>query len=43
MTRAIDVINRIPGRQRGTGIVLCLYDRPLYLNESTLALPMEYI
>lgn len=42
MTNAFDVIERIPGKKRGTGVILCLYDSPLWLNESTIALPVEF-
>lgn len=43
MTDAFDVIGKIPGKTRGNGIVLCMYDSPLWLNEKNLALPVEYI
>lgn len=43
MTDAFDVIDKIPGKKRGLGIVLCRYDSPLWLNERTVALPVEYV
>lgn len=43
MTNAFDVIDRIPGKQRGTGAVVCLYSDVLWLNERTAALPVEYV
>lgn len=43
MTDAFDVIDRIPGWKRGTGLIVCMYDRPLWLSDSCLALPVEYI
>ncbi len=43
MTNHFDVINKINGRKRGLGIVVCMYDKPLWLNERTVALPVEYI
>ena len=39
----IDVIDKIKGRKRGLGVVLCMYDKPLWLNERTIALPVEYV
>ena len=43
MTNAFDVIDRIGNKSRGSGTVLCLYESPLWLNERTVALPVEYI
>ncbi|MDR0221582.1 MAG: ATP-binding protein [Lachnospiraceae bacterium] len=43
MTNAFDVIDRIPNKKRGTGVVLCMYDKVLWLNDNTAALPIEYI
>ena len=43
MTNAFDVIDRIPGKRRGTGAVICLYGNVLWLNERTVALPVEFI
>ncbi|MCR5795879.1 MAG: ATP-binding protein [Solobacterium sp.] len=43
MAAANTVLDRIPDRKRGTGIILCLTDRKLYLRENLIALPVEYI
>lgn len=43
MTNTFDVIDKIKGRQRGLGIVLCMYRQPLWLNDTTIALPVEYV
>ncbi len=43
MTDAFDVIDRIPDKKRGTGVVICRYPKPLWLNERTVTLPVEYI
>ncbi len=43
MTNSFDVIDKISGHKRGLGIILCLYPEPLWLNERTVALPIEYI
>lgn len=43
MTNTFDVIDKLKGHKRGLGIVLCMYDKPLWLNEKTIALPVEYI
>lgn len=43
MTNTFDVIDKIKGRQRGLGTILCMYEQPLWLNERTIALPIDYI
>ena len=43
MTNSFDVVDKIAGNKRGTGVVICRYPRRLWLNESTAALPVEYI
>lgn len=43
MTDAFDVIERIKGKKRGTGVIVCMYESVLWLNENTVALPVEYI
>lgn len=43
MTNAFDVIDKIKGKQRGTGIVLCMYPQMHWMNERTAALPIEYV
>ena len=37
------VLDRIPDRKRGMGIILCLIDKKTYLQENLLALPIEYL
>lgn len=43
MTNAFDVIEKISGKRRGVGAVVCMYDSVQWLNERTVALPVEYI
>lgn len=43
MTNTFDVIDKIQGTQRGLGIVLCMYPQVHWLNERTVALPIEYV
>ncbi|MBD5402346.1 ATP-binding protein [bacterium] len=43
MTDAFDVLERIKGKKRGTGTIVCMYESVLWLNETTVALPVEYI
>ncbi len=37
------VLDKIPGKKRGMGVILCLIDRKTYLRENLLALPIEYL
>ena len=37
------VLDKIPDRKRGMGIILCLIDKKTYLRENLLALPIQYI
>lgn len=37
------VLDKIPDKKRGMGIILCLIDKMTYLRENLLALPIEYI
>ena len=37
------VLDKIPDKKRGMGIILCLIDKKTYLRENLLALPLEYI
>ena len=43
MTNAFDVLDAVPGKKRGTGTILCRYPSPLWLNDCTVALPVEYV
>ena len=37
------VLDKIPDKKRGNGIILCLIDRKTYLRENLIALPITYI
>ncbi len=37
------VLDKIPDKQRGMGVILCLNDKKTYLRENLVALPVEYI
>ncbi|MCR5824985.1 MAG: ATP-binding protein [Oscillospiraceae bacterium] len=37
------VLDQIPDKQRGMGVILCLIDKKTYLRENLLALPIEYL
>ena len=37
------VLDKIPDKQRGMGIILCLIDKKTYLRENLMALPISYI
>ena len=37
------VLDKIPDKKRGMGIILCLIDKKTYLRENLIALPIEYI
>lgn len=37
------VLDKIPDKKRGMGIILCLIDKKTYLRENLLALPINYI
>lgn len=37
------VLDKIPEKKRGLGVVLCLIDKKTYLRENLVALPMKYI
>ena len=43
MTNAFDVLDKVKGKKRGKGVLLCLYDKVASLNENAVALPMEYV
>ncbi len=43
MAAANTVLDKIPNKTRGTGIILCLIDRKTYLRENLIALPIEYL
>ena len=37
------VLDKIPDKKRGMGIILCLIDKKTFLRENLIALPIEYI
>ena len=37
------VLDTIPDKKRGMGVILCLIDKKTYLRENLMALPVEYI
>ena len=37
------ILDKIPDKKRGMGVILCLVDRKIYLRENLIALPIEYI
>lgn len=43
MGSANPVLDKIAGKTRGTGIILCLIDKKTYLRENLIALPIEYV
>lgn len=43
MANANVILDKVPERKRGMGVILCLTDRKYYLRENLLALPITYI
>ncbi len=43
MASANPILDKIPDKKRGIGVILCLIDRKTYLRDNLLALPIEYI
>ncbi len=43
MASANTVLDKIPNKTRGTGVILCRIDQKTYLRENLIALPIEYI
>ena len=43
MAGAFDVLDKVVDKNRGTGVILCMYDQKLYLRENVVVLPIEYI
>lgn len=43
MTNAFDVIDKISGKIRGTGVILCMCHSAAWLKENIIALPIEYV
>ena len=43
MADAFDVLDKDVDKQRGLGVILCLYDEKLYLKDDLVVLPIEYL
>ena len=43
MSSANTVLDKIPDKRRGTGAIVCLTEKKIYLRENLIALPVEYI
>lgn len=43
MASEFDILDGVPDKKRGTGAIICLYGKKLYLRENLVALPIEYI
>ena len=43
MGGANQVLDNIPNKKRGMGVVLCMIDKKTYLRENLVALPIEYV
>ena len=43
MSATNPILDRIPEKKRGMGVILCLVEKKIYLRENLLALPIEYI
>lgn len=43
MGQANSILDKIPEKKRGMGVILCLIDKKTYLRENLLALPISYV
>jgi hypothetical protein len=43
MASANTVLDKVAGKTRGMGVILCLIDKKTYLRENLVALPIEYV
>lgn len=43
MAKNFTVLDTIPDKKRGLGVVICQYDRKINLSEDVVAVPLEYI
>ena len=43
MADAFNVLDKDVDKQRGLGVILCLYDEKLYLKDDLVVLPIEYL
>ena len=43
MGAANQVLDKLPNKKRGMGVILCMIDKKTYLRENLVALPIEYV
>ncbi len=43
MASAFDILDKDVDKQRGIGVILCLYDEKLFLKDDLVVLPIEYL
>ena len=43
MASEFDILDGIPDKERGTGAIICMLDRKMYLRENLVALPLYYL
>ena len=43
MGSANPVLDKIPDKKRGMGVILCMIDKKTYLRENLIVIPMEYL
>lgn len=43
MASEFDILDGVPDKKRGMGVIICLYDKKMYLRENLIVLPLEYI
>ena len=43
MASANQILDKVPDKKRGMGVILCMIDKKTYLRDNLVALPIEYI
>jgi len=43
MAKAFDVLDNEISKKRGIGVILCLYDKKIFLKDDIIVLPIEFI
>ena len=43
MTSEFDVLDKVKESKRGMGVIICMYDKKLYLRENLVVLPINYL
>ena len=43
MASTNEVLDKIPDKKRGMGVILCMIEKKTYLRENLVALPIEYL